>query len=266
MTFFPVLRVPGFEGTVTVHNFSPNNFEENTTSQRHIYVCWTDGNRWRYKYLASLKHGESKTVRDSEMQAFIPQEFSPFVFMTHSILTSAIFDPTTVKSPKSQIPSWRGTIAIESANQARSSYQGEIHPLPSSGTCLTFNHLQQPGEHIRTWLIAVNLEASAIPRKADIDFYNSAENNQLLHRETMVSNGSNSFLLPKAIASNQNIAILCRTASFIPVFLSHDIECRRMSLEHTHPPASSAIYGDRFRAQKIIKSRWLSELPSPSKY
>ena len=33
-----------------------------------------------------------------------------------------------------------------------------------------------------------------------------------------------------------------------------------LSLEHTHPPASFSVHGERFEVQKKIKSLWFNEL------
>ena len=260
MSFYPLLRVPGLEGAVTVHNFSPNNFETHAASRRHLYVCWSDGTRWTYRRLKYLEYGESQTVRDDAIRAFVPEESLPFVFITRHILPSSTLELAKVESPESSMPAWRGTISLKSSNQAISSYQGEIDPLPSSGTCLTFNYLQQPGKSTRTWLIALNIENCPLLRSADIEFYDPAQADKLLHREVMMSNSPNAFLLPKEIASNKNIVIVSKSGSFIPLFLSHVFEYRNMSLEHTHPPASSAMYGNRLQAQKIIKSKWFSAL------
>ena len=33
-----------------------------------------------------------------------------------------------------------------------------------------------------------------------------------------------------------------------------------LSLEHTHPPASFVVHGNRFETQKIIKTNWFNIL------
>ena len=260
MSFFPILRVPGFEGSVTIHNYSPNNFESSTATSRHVYVSWADGASWRHHHLMHLDYGRSETICDSEIRDLISKDFLPFVFLTERTLPPSTTTLREIKTPESTIPNWRGTISIGSSKDSVSSYQGEVDPFPPSGTCLTFNYLRQPGENIKSWLLALNLENKPSHRPGKINFFDYQDIDKPLHTEVMASNAPNAFLLPKKIASNQNIVITCRDASFIPIFLSHDPQSKQISLEHTHPPASSAIYGNRFQAQKIIKSNWFSKL------
>jgi hypothetical protein len=54
--------------------------------------------------------------------------------------------------------------------------------------------------------------------------------------------------------------ITCQEMSGIPVYLTMLTDGSFMSLEHTHPPASLVIHGNRWAAQKIIKNKWFSKV------
>ena len=52
--------------------------------------------------------------------------------------------------------------------------------------------------------------------------------------------------------------IICRDMSAIPLYFSKTSDGTFLSLEHTHPPASYVIHGNRWAAQKILKKIWFS--------
>lgn len=260
MSFYPILKIPGFEGGVTVHNYSPNNFQSCKQIVRHVYVCWADGKCWTSHKVATLHPGESLTVQQHELIGLIPEDSLPFVFLSKDFLKKKSSSIKEIKTPSSSLPAWRSTISLEFGNISRTSYQGEIDPLPTSGTCLTFNYLVQPQDGVETWLIALNLIDQPSLNPAVLNFFDPKQPGEPLHQETLRTNGINSFLIPHDIAVNENIAIACQGASFIPIFFSHNKSRTQLSLEHTHPPGSCAIFGDRLQVQRAIKKNWLSKL------
>jgi len=53
--------------------------------------------------------------------------------------------------------------------------------------------------------------------------------------------------------------VVCLGMSGIPLYFSQSIDGRYLSLEHTHPPASTVVHGRRWDAQKILKQQWFSK-------
>jgi hypothetical protein len=45
----------------------------------------------------------------------------------------------------------------------------------------------------------------------------------------------------------------------IPLYFSMDQEGQHLSLEHTHPPASLVIHGNRWAVQRSIKENWITK-------
>ena len=260
MSFFPILRIPDFEGSVTLHNYSPNNFESSRAVRRYAYVGWADGESWNYQQVGTLEPGDSLKISESMINGIIPNNCLPVAFLSRDTLSIRSSSIGEVDTPSSSLPAWRATIELGFRNRSKSTYQGEIDPFPQHGSCLTFNYLSQFHDDVETWLIALSLIESPLLQPAEIHFYDPSKSDEPLHREIMHTNGTNSFLLPRDIARNENIAIICIGASFIPIFFSCNQERTQLSLEHTHPPASTAIYGDRIKAQRLIKSNWFARL------
>ena len=262
MSFYPLLRVPGFQSSVTLHNWSPNNFQCSKARCRHAYVCWADGRFWRIEHIGTLAPGESFVTNQNDLEKLIPAKSQPFVFMCNDVLSHQTSNIGELDTPFTSLPAWRATISLEFEHISKTSFQGEIDPFPESGTCLTFNYLSQQDRSVQTWLIALNLLDSPLLKQADLEFFDPSQSRTPIHQEIMHTNGVNSFLLPQDVSQNENIVITCKESSFIPLFFSHNQDRTQLSLEHTHPPSCSAIYGNRLKAQKLIKYNWMSYLTS----
>ena len=260
MSFYPILRVPGFQSSVTLHNYSPNNFQSSKARCRHAYVSWANGKYWTNHQIKTLAPGESFVISGNDLTGLVPHESQPFVFMCNDVLSHQTDSIAEIKTPFSSLPAWRATISLEFGNISKTSYQGEIDPFPELGTCLTFNYLSQQDSTSETWLLAINLTNPPLLKQAEIQFFDPSQPRAPIYRELMRTNGLNTFLLPRNIAQNEDVVIICEESSFVPLFFSHNQDRTQLSLEHTHPPASSAIYGNRFKAQKIIKHNWISYL------
>ena len=260
MSFYPILRVPGFQGSVTLHNYSPNNFQSSKLRCRRAYVSWANGQCWTNHQIGTLAPGESLVISQNDVKRLVPAESLPFAFMCNDVLSHQTSNLGEIETPSSSLPAWRATISLEFKDVSKTSFQGEIDPFPESGTCLTFNYLSQPDSTIETWLLALNLIAPPLLKQAEIQFFDPGQSRAPIHREVIYTNSINAFLLPRNIAQDENIVITCEEASFVPLFFSYNQDRTQLSLEHTHPPASSAIYGNRLKAQKTIKHNWISYL------
>ena len=53
---------------------------------------------------------------------------------------------------------------------------------------------------------------------------------------------------------------ICRSMAGIPFGFGISKNKDMLSLEHTHPPASFSVHGERFKVQGEIKNNWLSKL------
>jgi hypothetical protein len=53
-----------------------------------------------------------------------------------------------------------------------------------------------------------------------------------------------------------------RNTSAIPFGFGYNTDKSILSLEHTHPPASLVLHGNRILIQSQIKSKWFNKLPN----
>ena len=106
----------------------------------------------------------------------------------------------------------------------------------------------------------MNLEKFPESRKAVVEIYD-AHSKKLLKIQSAYSNQINIVSLNDMGFNEQNLpVIICREMAFIPLYFSSYKLGEMLSLEHTHPPASFVVHGNRFGAQKQIKEYWFSQL------
>ena len=260
MSFFPLIRLPGVRGWTTVYNFSPNNFEAHKDKIRFANISWSDGSVWHHKLIQTLQPRDYLTIDEKQLPESVPVESLPIISLTQNILPDQTFTLEPIKTEHSILPAWRGTIGITSSNGSKSSYQGEIDPFPNNGSCLTFNYLIQNSEYCKTILLLLNIESQPAWRPAQVEVRHSLPPHDLLLSFELMTNRINILNLPKNVSDDPNVVIFCREASCIPIFMSCNEEMTQLSFEHSHPPASSVVHGNRFAAQKLMKTYWFSKL------
>jgi hypothetical protein len=157
------------------------------------------------------------------------------------------------------MPAWRATLGL-SSNSAQTSYQGELDSFPSPGSLLTFGPFLQFGSRIENYLILLNLEISAVSRVSELGIFDTTE---------LVSKGSYKIrnnavnLIPldgHGFGLKSLPLIICKDMSGIPLYFSCTQDRGFLSLEHTHPPASLVVHGNRWEAQKLLKKRWFTKI------
>jgi len=261
MTFFPILKAPGCTGFTTVHNYGPNNWQEGSHIQRYLNVSWTDGSCWHTRHLAQLRYGESCTINSESLSDITPENSTPFLSLTDL--------PSPLKSDNlsinifndSSLPNWRASIGLLSSTGQSTCYQGDIEPFPSTGSLLTFGHLFQPGTNIFNYLLLLNLEISPLTKSSVLEVRNSAQPGIIISSHQVFSNMLNVIPIDSERLHYEDLPlIVCRGMSGIPLYFSCTKDMNHLSLEHTHPPASYAVLGNRREAQKIMKKFWFSKL------
>ena len=245
-------------------NFPPNNWEEVSRISRYLNVSCSDGDRWLNRCLGALQYGDSVALTQTGLNELFANVCpDPTFFLTLSKEAAREVSDTLPPScvAKTSVPAWRASLGLVSATGASSSYQGEIDPFPSPGSLLTFGYLLQPSSEISSFLLFVNLERSARKRNGLMELRDAKQPSKLLAEFEVTNNRVNIISLDNLGFTDDSLPLLvCRQMSGIPLFLSHTHDCNALSLEHTHPPASTVIHGDRFGAQKIMKTFWFSEI------
>jgi len=264
MSYFPILKALGCQGETSVFNFPPNNWEELSGVSRYLNVSCSDGDRWLNRCLGSVQYGDSATLTQTGLNTLFENvcpDATFFLTLTNEVAreVSDTLPPSFV--PKTSVPAWRASLGLLSPSGTSSSYQGEIDPFPAPGSLLTFGYFLQPSAEISNSLLFVNLERSAKQRNGFMELRDAKHPSKLLAEFEVINNRVNIISLDNLGFTDESLPLLvCRQMSGIPLYFSHTHDFRALSLEHTHPPASTVIHGDRFAAQKIMKTFWFSEI------
>ena len=77
----------------------------------------------------------------------------------------------------------------------------------------------------------------------------------------VITNSTNVIPLDKYnFHPNELPVFICRSMAGVPFGLGIGKNNKMLSLEHTHPPASFAVHGERYGIQGEIKRQWFSIL------
>lgn len=261
MSYYPLLRAPGCSGVTTLYNFAPNNYEERAKRERFVNLTWSDGQLWQSRKLATLKYGETMRIRAADVTGIVPEDALPLLSLSDITLPYEIDKLPTTGMPYTSTPNWRATLGLESSCGASTCYQGELDPFPLPGSMLTFGHFMQSGVEVENYLLLINLEASPKARKARLEVRDAAQPNRLLTSSLIFNNQVNIIKLSWIDMNEAELPVLvCRNMSGIPLYFSRTSDSRYLSLEHTHPPASTVVHGRRWDAQKLLKQLWFSKV------
>jgi hypothetical protein len=158
----------------------------------------------------------------------------------------------------SQTPAWRSTVGVR-GRKCRASYQGELEPFPEKGSLLSFHPFIQFGE-VSNYLVTLNLQRNPDTRPAKIEVYDS-RNRSLLDVQSLRRNGATVIPLDGYGFGPEDLPVfLSRDISAVPFGLGIAKDKSIMSLEHTHPPASFFLHGDRWKQQAQTKKAWFKLL------
>ena len=261
MVYFPLLNFnSSFRPSTSIYNFSPNNYQSSRKISRHLYLHYSDGSAWHSHFIKTLLPGCSLTIT--------PDSFDFDIFCLHgtylALYSSPISDfnkflPEPVNHISDTLPAWRASVSISHRSGAFTSYQGEIYPFPSKATLLSFNYFTQPPSTLN-YLLFMSLESDPSIRSAELGFYRPKDSSSPFYSCQIFTNTINSIKLPDLFNSDDLICVKSDDCSGIPLFLSFCPSSSSLSLEHTHPPASLAIHGNRFVAQKLLKEAWFNFL------
>lgn len=260
MSYYPVLDAPGCPGSTTLFNFAPNNWEVRSPAERHVHVTWTEGGRWKSEHIGSLAHGASRRIVRADLPDAVPQTALPFLSLSTAPLPADSAQlPDLDRNMVTGAPAWRATIGLSGAGTS-TSYQGEVDPFPPKGTLLTFCPFLQYGNEIENYLLLINLEKSAVARTALVEIFDS-ETKELKGEFEVANNSATSIRLDGLGFGPTDLPlIICRGMAAVPLYFSKTSDCAFLSLEHTHPPASFVIHGNRWEVQKNLKNQWFAKV------
>jgi hypothetical protein len=259
MSYYPILQAPDCEGWVTLCNFAPNNWEHVRNVRRYANLSWTDGKIWRHKKLSEIEPNGLQRFCSSEISGFVPEGVAAFFSLSQVQLPEKSSTLPSTGDSKTTYPFWRATLGLLSKAGSETAYQGEIDPFPPLGSLLTFGHFLQCQHDIQNYLLFVNLETLPNRREGEIEIRKADAPAELLSSSRVTNNAITCIPLDGIGLTDFDLPlIMCRQLSGIPLYLSITKDGRFMSLEHTHPPASAVVHGQRWLAQKHLKQFWFN--------
>ena len=160
------------------------------------------------------------------------------------------------------LPNWRGNIKFIS-NSAESSYQGEYPGEMlniKGGSNVSLGPMIQTAKDVYNKLIFVNMTRSP-EFKAHELLVAEAKTKNILSRTIVYNNTANIVDLDCLSGDSDHLkVIVCKSMAGIPIYLTHSSGYSEMSIEHSHPPISSVIFGESIQFQRNMKSFWLGNL------
>lgn len=257
MSYYPFIKAPGCKSWVTLCNFAPNNWEFRKKNNKYINLTWSDGAVWQSRQIESIEDNGVRTITEDNISSVVPDEALALLSITDNKLPQQSKHLPVIKSP-TVMPAWRASLGLSTEN-ASTNYQGEIDPFPSPGTLLTFCPFLQFNESVENFLVLLNLEKSPVTRIAKVELYDADK--KILKGKFEVKNNSATVIKLDNLKFEKNDLVLtiCREMCAIPVYFSKTVDGSYLSLEHTHPPASFVIHGNRWGVQKLIKNLWFSK-------
>lgn len=259
MSFFPILNLPDAKCWTTVYNFAPNNWEITHTDQQYLNVTFSAGKEWITQCLGMVPKGGIKTVTTDDVYGLVSDNVLALLSLTGVPIPQSSKLLPDLGNVRTVTPAWRATIGIKSS-WTQTSYQGELDPFPQSGTLLSFAPFFQFGIGIENYMIFLNLEKSPATRISNIEIYDTKTLN--LKGRFIVRNNAANIISLNNLGLNENDLplIICKDMAGIPLYFSRTTDGTFMSLEHSHPPASYVVHGNRWEAQKLLKKNWFAKL------
>jgi hypothetical protein len=262
MNYYFMPRIEGLKCSVTLANFPCVEGERPWSIEQVLHVAWSDHSSWQVRALDTVSPGKSVVYSSNELPSELPNDVSPFLFLhpkkLPSTLTRLIISDLMLTSPN-----WRANIQLSSPTTS-TSYQGEY---PGSmlgiekGTLLSLGPLVQLKTGLTSKLILVNLGAAPGNEVGHIRF--AQMNRQKILLEATVRRNHCNIIDLSALncdGSDDPVCVFSNDLTGIPIFLTHDLEYKKMSLEHTHPPAEMLVFGNKGKFQKQMKGWWLSKI------
>lgn len=262
MSFYPLFNIVDIEGFVNLANFAPNDWEIKQSGAKYIQAFWSNGDQWITKSAGLLKEGHFKIFKTQDFMEIKTPELINGVYVSELIflqLRPDILYGNITSIPDDFLkstawPEWRATIGFKK-NDSQVSYQGEISVTPEKATLLTFHPFIQVDD-TENFLVFVNMEKSSSYRWSNLYIFNgtTCENIDTLK---VRNNSVNIIPLDSYKFKSTDLPVFyCDSMAGIPFGFAKGKTTQMLSLEHTHPPGSLTLFGNRFLAQKHIKTEW----------
>jgi len=252
------MRLPNLNGFLDLVYHSPNNWENRIRRKVYIHLIWSENSYWRTRYITTMGKGDVYRIKTGDLDPDIMQNNLALAYPSLSMLPEKIQKLPIEKTWYSEVPAWRNSTGF-TTQYAQVSYQAEIEPFPPKASLLTFHPFIQYS-NMQNNLIIINATNDPMIKEHELKVYNSMTAN-LIDIVKIKSNSTSEIPLDQYDFNPSDLPVFaCDTMAGIPFGLGISTDNLVLSLEHTHPPASLVIFGDRRLMQSNIKQIWFQKL------
>jgi hypothetical protein len=255
--FFPLMKTDGLTGFLDLTYMPANNWENRIKRPLTLYAIWSEDGHWATENLGSIRFGESRRFESTHHEEKLRNGLCLF-YPSEKVLEKQLSKLPEVPFWDSRIPEWRATTGFKNA-KSQTSYQGEIFPLPNKASLLTFHPFIQYGE-VENRLLVLNATQTPEITESDIFLYDSKSGSKRGSRKVKTNSLTSIQLDEFNFTPNELPAFVIPSMAGIPFGLGVSKDGTMLSMEHTHPPASLVLFGNRFAVQGSIKKKWFGRL------
>ena len=218
---------------------------------------WPSEGLWKTRELGKIQFGQVMRLTTEEFNPETFQTGMALVYPTAHTLPSTLDALPDEAFWSSRIPEWRCTSGLYNSS-AQTSYQSEIFPFPNKASLLTFHPFIQEGD-LKNYLVLLNVIKVPQVTESFLEI-RDASSLKLRDRVKVLSNSLNCIPLDGYKFSQSELPIFyIDSMAAIPFGLGVSEDGQMLSLEHTHPPASLVLFGQRNFIQGQIKQKWISQ-------
>ena len=255
--YYPLFKVPNLECSVTLLNSAPNDWETEATAVV-VHQAIIHGDSWSVNRIKSLAVGESLRVSSTDELANCRDGTLALLFPQETDVSGTYAELPAVNLWRTALPMWRASICL-GRGSARACYQGDIEPFRLGGTALSFHPFIQPKPFTNSFL-GINFESAPNLRAAKVNI-SKALDGELIATHSVTNNSAFLIDLDQYGFSQVDLPVIWSTdLSMVPSGLGWNPVSGEMSWEHTHPPASMTVFGDRWGCQTAVKRDWFAVL------
>lgn len=246
------------DGWVDIAYFPPNSWEHREKKQKYLYLLYPNGKKWRSIFLDKISFNEHKVVTTRDFKEVFTNASLALIYPSPVVLEKELDSLPNFKTWHTDLPAWRATSGFKN-KFSQVSYQSDITPLPEHGSLLTFHPFIQYGQ-LKNYLIVLNAQSSPQIKSNDLIMFDS-KTKKYINQAQIVTNSVTAIDLDRYGFQKTDLPIFISTGMpAIPFGLGISNDLKFMSLEHTHPPGSFVVRGDRHKIQKKIKQNWFEQL------
>jgi hypothetical protein len=256
--FFPILKALNLSGFLELSYLAANNWENRESRPMNLYALWSDGEYWNSQMQGILEVGETLRLETRLMESEKLATGICLFYPTIEKLDSKLPLLPTEPYWHSRVPEWRCTSGLFN-DRSQTSYQSELFPLPTQASLLTFHPFIQFNE-ITNYLLVLNITREPSINSHEIELLNSKTLEKYGSAMIRTNSASVIELDSFGFTPNELPLFLSRKMAGIPFGLGVANDGSMLSLEHTHPPASLVLFGNRNEVQGKIKKRWLQRI------